>query len=43
MLRFFSNQLYTEDYNADLDPRITNEFAAAGFRVGHTMIAHTVE
>lgn len=26
------------DYRDDFDPRITNEFAAAAFRVGHTMI-----
>nr|AIZ68326.1 peroxinectin [Caligus rogercresseyi] len=29
---------YSNDYRSDIDPRITNEFAAAAFRVGHTWI-----
>ncbi|XP_040566989.1 salivary peroxidase/catechol oxidase [Lepeophtheirus salmonis] len=29
---------FSFDYRNDFDPRITNEFAAAGFRVGHTLI-----
>jgi hypothetical protein len=37
------DQLYSEDYNPGMDPRVTNEFAAAGFRVGHTMVTKTVE
>ncbi len=40
---FFRHELFTDDYNSHLDPRITNEFASAGFRVGHTMVARNVE
>ena len=29
---------YTQDYDASIDPRINNEFAAAAFRFGHSMI-----
>ncbi|QQP40350.1 Isolate Cr1 peroxinectin mRNA, partial [Caligus rogercresseyi] len=29
---------FSHDYRTDFDPRITNAFAAAAFRVGHTMI-----
>ena len=25
-------------FRSDFDPRVTNEFAAGGFRVGHTLI-----
>ena len=29
---------YSNSYRSDIDPRITNEFAAAAFRFGHTLI-----
>ena len=29
---------FSNDYRDDFDPRITNEFSSAAFRVGHTMI-----
>ena len=29
---------YSQDYKSDFDPRITNAFSTAAFRVGHTMI-----
>jgi peroxidase len=30
------------DYDSNMDPRITNEFAAAAFRFGHTMVKSTL-
>ena len=30
-------------YDPDIDPRITNEFATAGFRVGHSMVDSNFE
>ena len=32
------NSGFSRDYRDDFDPRITNEFASAAFRIGHTMI-----
>ncbi len=32
------NTGFSRDYRNDFDPRITNEFAVAAFRVGHTLI-----
>jgi len=29
---------YSRDYDSNIDPRVTNEFAAAAFRFGHSMI-----
>jgi len=34
---------YSFDYNDNFDPRITNEFLTAAFRVGHTMVPTMVE
>ena len=31
-------QGFSNNYNTDLDPRITNAFASAAFRIGHTLI-----
>ena len=33
---------YSNSYNPTLDPRITNAFAAAAFRIGHTMISDVI-
>ncbi len=32
------NSGFSNDYRSDFDPTITNEFATAAFRVGHTLI-----
>jgi len=29
---------FSDNYRDDFDPRITNAFAAAAFRIGHTLI-----
>ncbi len=36
------NTGFSRDYRDDFDPRITNEFAVAAFRVGHTLIPSLV-
>ena len=33
---------YTTDYDTSFDPRITNEFATAAFRFGHSLIPHII-
>lgn len=37
------NSGYSRDYRDDFDPRITNEFSTAAFRVGHTMIPSLIK
>jgi hypothetical protein len=39
----FRSDLFSDDYDAKLDPRLTAEFQAAAFRVGHSMVQRTVE
>jgi len=34
---------FSDSYRSDFDPRITNAFAAAAFRVGHTLIPGVIE
>ena len=34
---------YSNNYRTDFDPRITNPFGAAAFRVGHTMIPEDIK
>ena len=34
---------FSSNYRADVDPRITNPFGAAAFRVGHTMIPEYIK
>ena len=34
---------FSNDYRADIDPRITNEFATAGLRMGHSIIPGIAE
>ena len=34
---------FSNDYRTDIDPRITNEFATAGFRMGHSLIPGIAE
>ncbi len=36
------NSGFSDDYRSDFDPRITNEFATAAFRVGHTLIPNLI-
>ena len=31
-------QGFSKSYKDNIDPRVTNEFAAAAFRIGHTLI-----
>ena len=33
---------FSDDYSGDFDPRITNPFAAAGFRFGHSLIPENI-
>ena len=33
---------FSNSYATDFDPRITNAFAAAAFRIGHTMISDLI-
>ena len=46
-MQTFGLQLLTEgfsnDYRNDIDPRITNEFATAGLRMGHSIIPGIAE
>ena len=34
---------YSQDYDSSIDPRITNEFAAAGMRFGHSLIPGMIQ
>ena len=34
---------FSNDYRANIDPRITNEFATAGLRMGHSIIPGIAE
>ena len=34
---------FSNDYRTDIDPRITNEFATAGLRMGHSIIPGIAE
>ena len=34
---------FSNSYKTDFDPRITNAFGAAAFRIGHTMIPATIK
>ena len=34
---------FSNDYRADIDTRITNEFATAGLRMGHSIIPGIAE
>jgi hypothetical protein len=35
---------FTSDYrDDDFDPRITNEFAVGGYRIGHTTVPESIQ
>ena len=36
-------QGYSSNYRNDFDPRITNAFATAGFRMGHSLIPEMIK
>ncbi len=36
------NRGFSDVYRDDFDPRVTNEFAAAAFRIGHTLIPSVI-
>ena len=36
------NRGFSDAYRNDFDPRVTNEFATAAFRIGHTLIPNVI-
>ena len=36
-------QGFNNNYKNDIDPRITNAFATAGFRMGHSLIPEMIK
>ena len=39
----FASDLGTYNYNANIDPRIANEFSTAAYRIGHTMLPNELQ